>query len=180
MNEIERQMMLQQLKEIYWFMRNSAGKMDFNNATLWDEVTDLDQESGDYREVIVEIYFSDGRFIQLHNCCFESLINNTYSGDEVRLLRMNNNQLLDSLTEMGLCNYDVYSPMVSAWYNDPELGRVETCFPISSVVRISYSFKKVKWSEKWRTLSPAKVKLHETIFRNLREKYLSEHAEKKE
>lgn len=66
--------MLQQLKSVYWLMMDSSGKMDFANETLWDEITDLDQNSGDYQEVVVEIYFTDGRFIKLHNRSFESLI----------------------------------------------------------------------------------------------------------
>ena len=40
--------------------------------------------------------------------------------------------------------------------------------------------KKVKWSERWRTLSPEKGKLHELMFRNFREKYLRDHPEIKE
>ena len=76
MNETEKQLILQQLDELYWFMKDSAGKMDFKNKTLWDQITDLDQESGDYCEVMAEIFFSDGRYIELHNRSFESLINN--------------------------------------------------------------------------------------------------------
>lgn len=173
-------MMLQQLKSVYWLMMDSSGKMDFANKTLWDEITDLDQDSGDYQEVVVEIYFTDGRFIKLHNRSFESLINNSYSGDTLLLLRMNDDKLLQAVAEQGVCIRDVYRPIVSITYDDPETGRTATDFPISSVVRISHSFKKVKWSEEWRKFSSEKVKLHETIFRNLREKYLSEHAEKKE
>ena len=37
-------MMLQQLKSVYWLMMDSSGKMDFANKTLWDEITDLDQD----------------------------------------------------------------------------------------------------------------------------------------
>lgn len=180
MNEIEKQMMLQKLKSVYWFMIDSSGKMDFENKTLWDQITDLDQENGDYRDVIVEIYFTDGKYIQLHNRSFKSLINNDYSGDDIRLTRINDERLLNLLNGMGVCNNDVYSPVVSVWYNDPETGITNTTFPISSVARISVCDKKVKWSEEWRKLSSEKVKLHETIFRNFRERYLSEHAEKKE
>lgn len=34
MDKIEEQMMLQQLKSIYWLMMDSSGKMDFANKTL--------------------------------------------------------------------------------------------------------------------------------------------------
>lgn len=180
MDETEKQMMLHELDELCWFMKDTAGKMDFENKTLWDQITDLDQESGDYCEVTAEIFFNDGRYIELHNRSFESLINNSYSGDEIRLQRMENAQLLDSLLDMGVNQGDVFLTAVNLRYDDPETGSTRTCFPISSVVRISHSFKKVKWSEKWRMLSPDKVRLHETIFRNLREKYLSKQAEKKE
>lgn len=170
-------MMLQHFKSIYWLMRDSSGKMDFANKTLWDEITDLDQDSGDYREEVVEIYFTDGRFIKLYNRSFESLINNTYSGDDIYLLPMNNEKLLEAVTECGACTYDIYLPMVRIRYNDPETGRTETEFPLSSVVRITSYSKKVKWSEKWAKLSSEKVKLHELMFRNFREKYLRNHPE---
>lgn len=180
MNEIEKQMMLQKLKSVYCFMIDSSGKMDFENKTLWDQITDLDQESGDYREVIVEIYFTDGKYIQLHNRSFESVINNDYSGDDILLTQINDDRLLNLLNERGAYYNEVYSPVVSVWYNDPETEATRTTFPISSVARISVSDKKVKWSEKWRKLSPENVKVREATFRNFRENYLSEHAEKKE
>lgn len=173
-------MMLQQLKSVYWLMMDSSGKMDFANKTLWDEITDLDQDCGDYQEVVVEIYFTDGRFIKLHNRSFESLINNSYSGDALLLLPMNDDKLLQAVAEQGVCIRDVYRPIVSITYDDPETGRTETDFPISSVVRIACYRKKVKWSERWRTLSPEKRKLHEFMFRNFREKYLRDHPEIKE
>ena len=86
MNETEKQMMLQLMKEFYSFMKSSAGKMNFENNTLWEEIVNLDQECGNYREVLVEIYFSDGRYIQLHNRSFESLINNSCGGDDVQFI----------------------------------------------------------------------------------------------
>ena len=177
MDKIEEQMMLQQLKSIYWLMMDSSGKMDFANKTLWDEITDLNQDSGDYREEVVEIYFTDGRFIQLHNRSFESLINNSYSGDDIQLLPMKDEKLFKAVADCGACIYDVYLPMVRIRYDDPETGRTETEFPISSVVRIASYSKKVKWSGEWAKLSPEKVKLHELMFRNFREKYLGDHPE---
>lgn len=36
MNKIREQLMLQQLKSVYWLMMDSSGKMDFANETLWD------------------------------------------------------------------------------------------------------------------------------------------------
>ena len=108
MNKIGEQMMLQQLKSVYWLMMDSSGKMDFANKTLWDEITDLDQDSGDYQEVVVEIYFTDGRFIKLHNRSFESLINNSFSGDALLLLPMNDDKLLQAVAEQGVCIRDVY------------------------------------------------------------------------
>lgn len=173
-------MMLQQFKSVYWLMVDSSGKMDFANKTLWDEITDLDQNSGDYQEVVVEIYFTDGRFIKLHNRSFESLINNSYSGDDIQLLQMDDEKLLDAAVEHGVCIYDVYHPMVRIKYDDPETGRTETEFPIFSVVRISHYSKKVKWRERWRKLGPEMGKLHECMFRNFREKYLRDHPEIKE
>lgn len=180
MNKIGEQIILQQLKSIYWLMMDSSGKMDFTNKTLWDEITDLDQDSGDYREEVVEIYFTDGRFVKLHNRSFESLINNSYSGDDIQLLQMDDGKLLDAAVKHGVCIYDVYLPVVRIRYNDPETGRTETEFPISSVARITSYSKKVKWSEEWAKLSPEKVKLHELTFRNLREKYLRDHSGIKE
>lgn len=180
MNKIGEQMMLQQLKSVYWLMMDSSGKMDFENKTLWDEIIDLDQDSGDYQEVVVEIYFTDGRFIKLHNRSFESLLNGTYSGDDIYLLHMDDEKLFQAVVECGACTYDIYLPMARIRYNDPETGRTETEFPISSVVRIACYHKKVKWSEEWAKLSPEKVKLHERVFRNFREKYLRDHPEIKE
>lgn len=179
MNETEKQMMLQLMKEFYSFMKSSAGKMNFENNTLWEEIVNLDQECGNYREVLVEIYFSDGRYIQLHNRSFESLINNRYCGDDIQLIPDENGQRFLSMGGLRTCTYEVYVPMVSVSYDDPEMGQTLTSFPISSVSRISHSTKKVKWCEKWRKLSPEAMKLYETIFRNSREKYLSEQAEKK-
>jgi hypothetical protein len=93
---------------------------------------------------------------------------------------MNDDKLLQAVAEQGVCIRDVYSPIVSITYDDPETGRTATDFPISSVVRIACYRKKVKWSERWRTLSPEKGKLHELMFRNFREKYLRDHPEIKE
>ena len=179
MNETEKQMMLQLMNEFYSFMKGSAGKMNFENNTIWEEIVNLDQECGNYREVFVEIYFSDGRYIQLHNRSFESLINNRYCGDDIQLIPDENGQRFLSMGGLRTCTYEIYVPMVSVSYDDPEMGQTLTSFPISSVSRISRSTKKVKWCEKWRKLSPEDMKLHETIFRNFREKYLSEQSEKK-
>ena len=172
--------MLQQFKSVYWLMMDSSGKMDFANKTLEDEITDLDQDSGDYREEVVEIYFTDGRFIQLHNRSFESLINNSYSGDDIQLLLMNDEKLFDAVVDSGACISDTYLQMVRIRYNDPETGRTETEFPISSVVRISHYSKKVKWGKEWAKLHPEKIKLCERLFQNSREKYLRDHPEIKE
>ena len=180
MNKIAEQLMLQQLKSVYWQMMDSSGKMDFANKTLWDEITDLDQDSGDYREEVVEIYFTYGRFIQLHNRSFESLINNSYSGDDIQLLQMDDEKLFDAVVDSGACIYDVYHPIVRIKYDDPETGRTETEFPISSVVRISHYSKKVKWGKEWAKLHPEKIKLCERLFQNSREKYLRDHPEIKE
>ena len=180
MNKIAEQLMLQQLKSVYWQMMDSSGKMDFANKTLWDEITDLDQDSGDYREEVVEIYFTDGRFIQLHNRSFESLINNSYSGDDIQLLQMDDEKLFDAVVDSGACIYDVYHPIVRIKYDDPETGRTETEFPISSVVRISHYSKKVKWGKEWAKLHPEKIKLCERLFQNSREKYLRNHPDIKE
>ena len=180
MNKIAEQLMLQQLKSVYWLMMDSSGKMDFANKTLWDEITDLDQDSGDYREEVVEIYFTDGRFIQLHNRSFESLIEDTYLGDDIFLQQMNDEKLFDAVVDSGAYIYDTRLPMVLIRYNDPETGRTETEFPISSVVRISHYSKKVKWGKEWAKLHPEKIKLCERLFQNSREKYLRDHPEIKE
>ena len=135
--------MLQRLKSVYRLMMDSSGKMDFAKKTLWDEITDLDQDSGYYREEVVEIYFTDGRFIQLHNRSFESLIDGTYLGDDIYLQQMNDEKLFDAVVDSGACISDTYLQMVRIRYNDPETGRTETEFPISSVVRISHYSKKV-------------------------------------
>ena len=172
--------MLQRLKSVYRLMMDSSGKMDFAKKTLWDDITDLDQDSGDYQEEVVEIYFTDGRFIQLHNRSFESLINNSYSGDDIQLLLMNDEKLFDAVVDSGACISDTYLQMVRIRYNDPETGRTETEFPISSVVRISHYSKKVKWCKEWAKLHPEKIKLCERLFQNSREKYLRDHPEIKE
>ena len=169
--------MLQRLKSVYRLMMDSSGKMDFAKKTLWDEITDLDQDSGDYQEEVVEIYFTDGRFIQLHNRSFESLINNSYSGDDIQLLLMNDEKLFDAVVDSGAYISDIRLPMVRIRYNDPETGRTENEFPISSVVRISHYSKKVKWCKEWAKLHPDKIKLCERLFQNSREKYLRDHPE---
>ena len=172
--------MLQRLKSVYWQMMDSSGKMDFAKKTLWDEITDLDQDSGYYREEVVEIYFTDGRFIQLHNRSFESLIEDTYLGDDIYLQQMNDEKLFNAVVDSGACISDTYLQMVRIRYNDPETGRTETEFPISSVVRISHYSKKVKWCKEWAKLHPEKIKLCERLFQNSREKYLRDHPEIKE
>ena len=172
--------MLQRLKSVYRLMMDSSGKMDFAKKTLWDEITDLDQDSGYYREEVVEIYFTDGRFIQLHNRSFESLIEDTYLGDDIFLQQMNDDKLFDAVVDSGACISDTYLQMVRIRYNDPETGRTETEFPISSVVRISHFSKKVKWCKEWAKLHPDKIKLCERLFQNSREKYLRDHPEIKE
>ena len=172
--------MLQRLKSVYRLMMDSSGKMDFAKKTLWDEITDLDQDSGDYQEEVVEIYFTDGRFIQLHNRSFESLIEGTYLGDDIFLQQMNDDKLFDAVVDSGAYIYDIRLPMVRIRYNDPETGRTETEFPISSVVRISHFSKKVKWCKEWAKLHPDKIKLCERLFQNSREKYLRDHPEIKE
>ena len=172
--------MLQRLKSVYRLMMDSSGNMDFAKKTLWDEITDLDQDSGYYREEVVEIYFTDGRFIQLHNRSFESLIEDTYLGDDIYLQQMNDEKLFDAVVDSGACISDTYLQMVRIRYNDPETGRTETEFPISSVVRISHYSKKVKWCKEWAKLHPEKIKLCERLFQNSREKYLRDHPEIKE
>ena len=172
--------MLQRLKSIYWQMMDSSGNMDFAKKTLWDEITDLDQDSGYYREEVVEIYFTDGRFIQLHNRSFESLIEDTYLGDDIYLQQMNDEKLFDAVVDSGAFISDTYLQMVRIRYNDPETGRTETEFPISSVVRISHYSKKVRWGKEWAKLHPEKIKLCERLFQNSREKYLRDHPEIKE
>ena len=180
MNKISEQLMLQRLKSVYRLMMDSSGNMDFAKKTLWDEITDLDQDSGYYREEVVEIYFTDGRFIQLHNRSFESLIEDTYLGDDIYLQQMNDEKLFNAVVDSGACISDTYLQMVRIRYNDPETGRTETEFPISSVVRISHFSKKVKWCKEWAKLHPDKIKLCERLFQNSREKYLRDHPEIKE
>ena len=180
MDKISEQLMLQRLKSVYRLMKDSSGKMDFANKTIWDEINDLDQDSGDYQEEVVEIYFTDGRFIQLHNRSFESLINNSYSGDDIQLLLMNDEKLFDAVLDSGAYICDTHIPVVRIRYNDPETGRTETEFPMSSVVRISHYSKKVRWGKEWAKLHPDKIKLCERLFQNSREKYLRDHPEIKE
>ena len=172
--------MLQRLKSVYRLMMDSSGNMDFAKKTLWDEITDLDQDSGYYREEVVEIYFTDGRFIQLHNRSFESLIEDTYLGDDIYLQQMNDEKLFNAVVDSGACISDTYLQMVRIRYNDPATARTETEFPISSVVRISHYSKKVKWCKEWAKLHPEKIKLCERLFQNSREKYLRDHPEIKE
>ena len=161
-------------------MMVSSGNMAFAKKTLWDEITDLDKDSGYYRDEVVEIYFTDGRFIKLHNRSFDSLIEDTYLGDDIYLQQMNDEKLFNAVVDSGACISDTYLQMVRIRYNDPETGRTETEFPISSVVRISHFSKKVKWCKEWAKLHPDKIKLCERLFQNSREKYLRNHPEIKE
>ena len=65
-------------------MQNSAPGFDVEEyRSLEEQIKSLNQESGDFYEVIIEIHFNNGRFIILHNQAFETLVQDSYIGDEI-------------------------------------------------------------------------------------------------
>ena len=68
MTEKEQYELLLELKDLAEWMQNSAPGFDVEEyRSLEEQIKSLNQESGDFYEVIIEIHFNNGRYIILHN-----------------------------------------------------------------------------------------------------------------
>ena len=96
----------------------------------------LNQDSGDFYEVIVEIHFNIGRYITLHNQAFDTLVQDSYIGDEI-----------DATSQ---------DTVIGVTYTDPETDYTDVVIPISSICYIAHYTQEIKWQERWDVLSKDK------------------------
>ena len=137
MTEQEQYELLSELKDLAEWMQNSAPCFDVKEyGSLEEQIKSLNQDSGDFYEVIVEIHFNNGRYITLHNQAFDTLVQDSYIGDEI-----------DAMSK---------DTVIGVTYTDPETDDTNMLIPISSICYISYYTQEINWKERWDTLSKDK------------------------
>ena len=137
MTEQEQYELLGELKDLAEWMQNSAPCFDVKEyESLEEQIKSLNQDSGDFYEVIIEIHFNNGRYITLHNRAFDTLVQDSYIGDEI-----------DAMSK---------DTVIGVTYTDPETDDTNMLIPISSICYISYYTQEINWKERWDTLSKDK------------------------
>ena len=128
---------LGELKDLAEWMQNSAPNFDVKEyGSLEEQIKSLNQDSGDFYEVIIEIHFNNGRYITLHNQAFETLVQDSYIGDEI-----------DATSK---------DTVIGVTYIDSETDYSQMVIPISSICYISAYTQEIKWQERWDALSKDK------------------------
>lgn len=128
---------LGELKDLAEWMQNSAPNFDVKEyGSLEEQIKSLNQDSGDFYEVIIEIHFNNGRYITLHNQAFETLVQDSYIGDEI-----------DATSK---------DTVIGVTYIDSETDYTQMVIPISSICYISAYTQEIKWQERWNALSKDK------------------------
>lgn len=128
---------LGELKDLAEWMQNSAPNFDVKEyGSLEEQIKSLNQDSGDFYEVIIEIHFNNGRYITLHNQAFETLVQDSYIGDEI-----------DATSK---------DTVIGVTYIDPNTDYTQMVIPISSICYISAYTQEIKWQERWDALSKDK------------------------
>ena len=126
-----------ELTDLAEWMQNSAPCFDVKEyGSLEEQIKSLNQDSGDFYEVIVEIHFNNGRYITLHNQAFDTLVQDSYMGDEI-----------DATSK---------DTVIRVTYTDPETDYTMMAIPISSICYTSSYTKEIKWQERWDALSKDK------------------------
>ena len=137
MTEQEQQELLLELKDLAEWMQDSAPCFDVKEyGSLEEQIKSLNQDSGDFYEVIVEIHFNNGRYITLHNQAFDTLVQDSYMGDEI-----------DATSK---------DTVIRVTYTDPETDYTMMAIPISSICYTSSYTQEIKWQERWDALSKDK------------------------
>ena len=137
MTEQEQYELLAELKDLAEWMQNSAPCFDVKEyGSLEEQIKSMNQDSGDFYEVIVEIHFNNGRYITLHNQAFDTLVQDSYMGDEI-----------DATSK---------DTVIRVTYTDPETDYTMMAIPISSICYTSSYTQEIKWQERWDTLSKDK------------------------
>ena len=126
-----------ELTDLAEWMQDSAPCFDVKEyGSLEEQIKSLNQDSGDFYEVIIEIHFNNGRYITLHNQAFDTLVQDSYIGDEI-----------DATSK---------DTVIRVTYTDPETDYTMMAIPISSICYTSSYTKEVKWQERWDALSKDK------------------------
>ena len=137
MTEQEQYELLAELKDLAEWMQDSAPCFDVKEyGSLEEQIKSLNQDSGDFYEVIVEIHFNNGRYITLHNQAFDTLVQDSYMGDEI-----------DATSK---------DTVIRVTYTDPETDYTMMAIPISSICYTSSYTQEIKWQERWDALSKDK------------------------
>ena len=133
----EQNELIGELTDLAEWMQDSAPCFDVKEyGSLEEQIKSLNQDSGDFYEVIVEIHFNNGRYITLHNQAFDTLVQDSYMGDEI-----------DATSK---------DTVIRVTYTDPETDYTTMAIPISSICYTSSYTKEVKWQERWDALSKDK------------------------
>ena len=123
-----------ELTDLAEWMQDSAPYFDVKEyGSLEEQINSLNQDSGDFYEVIVEIHFNNGRYITLHNQAFDTLVQDSYMGDEI-----------DATSK---------DTVIGVTYTDPETDYTQMVIPISSICYISAYNQEIKWQERWDAMS---------------------------
>ena len=133
----EQNELIGELTDLAEWMQNSAPCFDVKEyGSLEEQIKSLNQDSGDFYEVIVEIHFNNGRYITLHNQAFDTLVQDSYMGDEI-----------DATSK---------DTVIRVTYTDPETDYTIMAIPISSICYTSSYTQEIKWQERWDALSKDK------------------------
>ena len=133
----EQNELIGELTDLAEWMQDSAPCFDVKEyGSLEEQIKSLNQDSGDFYEVIVEIHFNNGRYITLHNQAFDTLVQDSYMGDEI-----------DATSK---------DTVIRVTYTDPETDYTMMAIPISSICYTSSYTQEIKWQERWDTLSKDK------------------------
>ena len=133
----EQNELIGELTDLAEWMQDSAPCFDVKEyGSLEEQIKSLNQDSGDFYEVIVEIHFNNGRYITLHNQAFDTLVQDSYMGDEI-----------DATSK---------DTVIRVTYTDPETDDANMLIPLSSICYISAYNQEIKWQERWDALSKDK------------------------
>ena len=137
MTEQQQNEFIGELTDLAEWMQDSAPCFDVNEyGSLEEQIKSLNKDSGDFYEVIIEIHFNNGRYITLHNQAFDTLVQDSYIGDEI-----------DAMSK---------DTVIGVTYTDPETDYTDVVIPISSICYIAHYTQEIKWQERWDVLSKDK------------------------
>lgn len=138
MNEKEKRILIELKKVAEWMSEAVCVELDDGCRSLFDQVVQLDEYSGDYCNVFVTLHFIDGSHLTVSNECWQSLLRQQYQG--------------------SVFDIEDDDPMVVVMFVDKKKRYHQTRIPVSSIAWIDTWTDDVKWLQCYNSISREDIK----------------------